>query len=110
MIAGRYTTGGELVMVGRTVPLTAAQSAELGAVLKPARRNHPWPEEISSPRWGGRDSHKPLTKVQPLLVIEVLADAAMQAGPWRHGLRFARIRADLQPEDVPTVPGAVADE
>ncbi|WP_272941260.1 hypothetical protein [Kribbella flavida] len=38
------------------MPLTAAQSAELGAVLRPARRGHPWPDEITSQRWGGKDS------------------------------------------------------
>ena len=108
VIAGRYTETGELVMVGRTVVLTAAQSAELGAVLKPARRDHPWLDEISSQRWGGRDARKPLTKVEPLVVIDVLADAAMQAGQWRHGLRYARHRPDLAPDDVPTFPAAAA--
>jgi hypothetical protein len=110
VIAGRYTETGELVMVGRTVVLTAAQSAGLGAVLRPARRGHPWPDEISSQRWGGRDARKPLTKVEPLAVIDVLADAAMQAGQWRHGLRYVRIRAELEPDDVPTLPGPAADE
>jgi hypothetical protein len=47
VIAGRYTATSGLVMVGRTVVLTAAQPAELGAVLKPARRDHPWPDEIN---------------------------------------------------------------
>jgi ATP-dependent DNA ligase len=103
VIAGRYR-GGDLVMVGRTVPLTAAQSAELGAVLRPARRGHPWPDEITSQRWGGKDSKKPLTKVQPTVVAEVLADAAMQAGQWRHGLRYSRYRADLVPGDVDELP------
>jgi hypothetical protein len=102
VIAGRYR-GDDLVVVGRTVPLNAAQSAELGAVLRPARRDHPWPDEISSQRWGGRDSSKPLRKVRPEVVVEVLADAAMQAGQWRHPLRFARHRAELGPEDVPTI-------
>jgi hypothetical protein len=102
VIAGRYRAG-ELVVVGRTVPLTAAQSAKLGAVLRPARRGHPWPDEITSQRWGAKDSKKPLTKVQPTVVAEVLADAAMQAGQWRHGLRYSRYRADLQPEDVPAI-------
>jgi hypothetical protein len=53
VIAGRHR-GGELVMVGRSVPLNARQSAELGAVLRPARRGHPWPDEITSYRWGGK--------------------------------------------------------
>ncbi len=100
VIAGRYR-GEELVMVGRTVPLTAVQSAELGAVLRPAGRGHPWPDEITSYRGGGKDSKKPLTKVRPERVIEVAADAAVQAGQWRHGLRYVRYRADLRPEDVP---------
>ncbi|WP_132298255.1 hypothetical protein [Kribbella sp. VKM Ac-2568] len=108
MIAGCYTDDGELVIVGRTVVLTAAQSAELGAVLKPARHGHPWPDGISSQRWGGRDARKPLTKVEPLVVIDVLADAAMQAGQWRHGLRYARHRPDLTPDDVPTLAAPAA--
>jgi ATP-dependent DNA ligase len=107
MIAGRYL-GDDVVVVGRTVPLTAAQSAELAAVLRPARGDHPWPDEISSQRWGGRDSKKPLTKTRPDVVVEVSADAAIQAGQWRHPLRYVRIRAELQPEDVPTLPGTAA--
>jgi ATP-dependent DNA ligase len=108
VIAGRYR-GDDLVVIGRTVLLTDEQSAQLGAVLRPAKHGHPWPDEITSQRWGGRDSKKPLTKVQPTVVVEVLADAAMQVGQWRHGLRYVRLRADLQPEDVPTLPDTGAD-
>ncbi|MEU4607302.1 hypothetical protein AB0F43_30320 [Kribbella sp. NPDC023972] len=54
VIAGRYAADGELVMVGRTVPLTAAQSAELGAVLRPGGSRHTWPDEITSYRGVGR--------------------------------------------------------
>ncbi|MEN3269992.1 MAG: hypothetical protein V7646_6886, partial [Pseudonocardia sp.] len=43
---------------------------------------------------------KPLTKVEPLVVAEVTADAAPQVGQWRHPLRLVRTRADLQPADV----------
>jgi ATP-dependent DNA ligase len=100
VIAGRYRDG-QLAVVGRTVPLSSAQSEELGALLRPARRGHPWPDEIASQRWGGRDAKKPLTKVQPTVVVEVLADAAHQAGMWRHGLRYVRPRLDLDPADVP---------
>ncbi|GAB2580482.1 hypothetical protein [Kribbella endophytica] len=108
VIAGRYRAG-ELLMVGRTVPLDNDQSRQLGAVLRAARRGHPWPDEIASVRWGGKDSKRPLTKVRPDVVVEVLADAAMQAGQWRHGLRYVRYRAELQSEDVPTLPGTAAD-
>jgi hypothetical protein len=100
VIAGLYR-GDNLVIVGRTVPLHPRQAAELGKLLQPAKPGHPWPSEISSQRWGGKDSKKPLTKVEPLVVAEVTADAALLAGQWTHPLRFVRIRADLLPEDVP---------
>jgi hypothetical protein len=102
VIAGRYR-GEQLLIVGRTAPLTAEQSAALGAVLRPAGGRHPWPDEITSYRWGGKDSKKPLTKVRPTVVVEVAADAALQAGQWRHVLRYIRHRPDLQPADVDTL-------
>jgi hypothetical protein len=37
------------------------------------------------------------------VVVEVAADTGQQAGVWRHALRYHRIRADLRPEDVPTL-------
>jgi ATP-dependent DNA ligase len=100
VIAGLYR-GEDLVMVGRTGPLSAEQSMALGAVLQPAGPGHPWPDEIRSYRWGGKDSKKPLTRVRPSVVAEVAADAALQAGQWRHPLRYLRYRLDLQPGDVP---------
>ena len=42
----------------------------------------------------------PLTRVGPLVVAEVTADAALQAGAWRDPLRYLRHRPDLQPADV----------
>ncbi|WP_433169927.1 ATP-dependent DNA ligase [Kribbella sp. CA-247076] len=98
---GAGDAGGELVVVGRTTVLTESQSRELAAVLTPAGPGHPWPDEITSYRWGGRDSKKPLTKVEPLVVAEVAADAATQAGQIRHAMRFVRTRPDLTPGDLP---------
>ncbi|HWD83249.1 MAG TPA: ATP-dependent DNA ligase [Kribbella sp.] len=109
VIAGLYSDsagskgGGGLVVVGRTTVLTGSQSRELAAVLTPAGPGHPWPDEITSYRWGGRDSKKPLTKVEPLVVAEVAADAATQAGQIRHAMRFVRLRPDLTPDDLPTL-------
>jgi hypothetical protein len=40
-----------------------------------------WPDEIAS-HWG-KSSKTPLIKVQPRLVVEVGADAALQAGQYR---------------------------
>jgi ATP-dependent DNA ligase len=105
VIAGLHNAAGELVIIGRTVPLKPAQSAQLAAVLTPADAQHPWPDEISSQRWGGRDAKKPLTKVEPTVIAEVTADAATQAGQVRHGMRFVRLRLDLHPDDLPRHPG-----
>jgi ATP-dependent DNA ligase len=104
VIAGLYTGDGKLVNIGRTVPLKPDQSAQLAAALTPAESDHPWPDEITSYRWAGADAKKPLVKVQPNVVIEVTADAATQAGQLRHGMRYVRVRADLNPNDLPPAP------
>ncbi|MCF6509303.1 ATP-dependent DNA ligase [Blastococcus sp. MG754426] len=102
LVAGRYRDG-ELVVVGRSSPLSPAQSAELAAVLRPAGPDHPWPERIGTGRFGGGRLAVPLTRVEPTAVVEVSADAALQAGVFRHPLRFVRVRPDLRPEDVPGI-------
>lgn len=99
VIAG-LRRGGELVVVGRTVPLTTAQSTDLGAVLTPASNDHPWPAQISSGRFGGR-STTPTTRVDPVVVAEVSADSARENDVWRHGLRYLRHRPDLTPAELP---------
>ena len=104
IVAGRYTHSGQLVIVGRSVPLSPAQSASLGAVLIPAGSGHPWPDTIISSRFGaGRDRVR-LTKVKPTIVAEFSADTARQAGVWRHGVRYLRYRPELRPDDIPTLP------
>ena len=103
LVAGRYRDG-ELVVVGRTSPLTPAQSAELAAVLTPAADDHPWPTRIGTGPFGGGRLSVALTRVEPTAVVEVSADAALQAGVFRHPLRFVRIRPDLHPGDLPPVP------
>jgi ATP-dependent DNA ligase len=103
LVAGRYRDG-ELVVVGRTSPLNAQQAAELAAVLRPAGASHPWPEQIGTGRFGGGKLSVALTRVEPTVVVEVSADAALQAGVFRHPLRYVRIRPDLRPEDVDPLP------
>jgi hypothetical protein len=46
----------------------------------------------------------PITKADPSVVVEVSADAALQAGVFRHPLRYVRLRPELQPGDVPPIP------
>jgi ATP-dependent DNA ligase len=102
LVAGRYRDG-ELVVVGRSTPLSPAQAAELGAVLTPAGPDHPWPERIGTGRFGGGRLSVPMTRVEPTVVVEVSADAALQAGVFRHPLRYVRLRPDLRPEDLPGI-------
>lgn len=102
LVAGRYRDG-ELVVVGRTSPLNPQQSAELAAVLAPPAGEHPWPDRIGTGRFGGGRLSVALTRVDPTVVVEVSADAALQAGVFRHPLRFVRVRADLHPEDLPPI-------
>jgi ATP-dependent DNA ligase len=102
LVAGRYRDG-ELVVVGRTSPLSPRQAAELAAVLTPAGDDHPWPDRIGTGRFGGGKLSVPLTRVTPSVVVEVSADAALQAGVFRHPLRFVRVRTDLQADDLPPI-------
>jgi ATP-dependent DNA ligase len=100
LVGGRYRDG-DLVVVGRTSPLSPDQAEELAAVLTPAGPDHPWPDRIGTGRFGGGRLSVPLTRVEPAVVVEVSADAALQAGVFRHPLRYVRVRPDLQPADLP---------
>ncbi|WP_432945756.1 ATP-dependent DNA ligase [Kribbella sp. CA-253562] len=100
LVVGRFR-GKEFEVIGRTVRLKADQAAAIAKLLKPAGARHPWPDQIST-HWG-TGSKTPIMKVQPKVVVEVAADAALQAGHYRHPLRLIRHRADLGPRDVETL-------
>jgi len=102
LVAGRHRDG-ELVVVGRTGPLSPAQAADLAGALMPAGPGHPWPERIGTGRFGGGRLSVELTRVEPVLVVEVAADAALHAGVFRHPLRYVRRRPDLRPPDLPPI-------
>jgi hypothetical protein len=53
-------------------------------VLTPAGPDHPWPDEVPSNRFGSSRAKVTLTKAESLIVAEVLADAALHAGAFRH--------------------------
>jgi ATP-dependent DNA ligase len=99
IVAGRVRDG-VLRIVGRSTPLSASQAGELAAALTPAAGDHPWPDEVSSTRFGSSRDKAALVKVEPLLVAEVLADTAWQAGAYRHPLRYLRLRRDLSVTDL----------
>ena len=97
LVAGRYRDG-ELVVVGRTSPLSPRAVRRAGRRrCSPAGDDHPWPDRIGTGRFGGGQLSVPLTRVDPAVVVEVSADAALQAGVFRHPLRFVRVRPDLDP-------------
>jgi ATP-dependent DNA ligase len=102
-VAGLRTSDGELVVVGRTTPLTDDQAGALAQLLAPPRAPHPWPDAIGAGHFGGSRKKVPITHVEPGVVVEVTADSALQAGRFRHPLRFVRPRLDLTEADLPTV-------
>ena len=104
IIAGLYAGDGQLVIAGRSVPLSTPQSRSLGAVLAPAGPDHPWPDTIIANRFGKSRDRTSITKVAPSVVAEVDADTARQGGVWRHPLRFKRSRPELHPADLLTLP------
>lgn len=91
---------GVLTIVGKSTPLSTSQARSLAAVLTPAGDDHPWPDEISSSRFGSSRAKLVLSKVKPVIVAEVLADSALQGGAFRHPVRFVRHRPDLTAEDL----------
>lgn len=99
IVVGRYTVDGVLRIVGRSIALTSQQAKELAAALTEVPGSgHPWPAEIGGGHFGG--GKVAITHVDPVLVVEVAADTALQAGRHRHALRLLRVRTDLAPEDV----------
>jgi ATP-dependent DNA ligase len=99
VVAGRLLDG-ELRIVGKTTPLSRSQSMELSTLLTPAEHDHPWPDEVSSTRFGSSRERLKLVKVEPVVVAEVMADTALQAGAYRHPLRYRRTRLDLASDDL----------
>lgn len=97
---GRYTSDtGEFRLFGRTVPLHASDAEKVAAAIRPAGPDHPWPDRLPGGWVGPREID--YVRVDPTIVVEVRVDTAAQAGRWRHGLRFLRLRPDLDPSAVP---------
>lgn len=103
VIAGLYQADGRLRMVGRSAVLTRGQAHTLARVLTAARADHPWPDSIAANLFGSGRDRVTLTRVEPVVVVEVAADAARQHGVWRHALRVLRLRADLTVAELPVL-------
>ncbi|MFC4052351.1 ATP-dependent DNA ligase [Actinomadura syzygii] len=104
LILGRYDADGRLRVVARTTPLSPAARVELAEVLRHADQDHPWPAELPAGFAGGPyGAHPPIryVRTEPEIVVEFSADAAVERGRWRHGVRFVRVRPDLAPGEAP---------
>ncbi|MEV6183362.1 ATP-dependent DNA ligase [Streptomyces sp. NPDC052015] len=99
LLLGRFDTAGHLHMVGTTTPLTRAAAIELGSVLQAAGPEHPWHGRRFS---GGWSATEPLAfqPVAPEFVAEIAADTAVDAGRYRHPVRYLRLRGDMAADDV----------
>jgi len=101
---------GELRIVGRSVPLKPAAAKLLGSRLQPPAGQHPWPQRVKSTamdRFNATREETELTLIEPI-VIEVSADTAWSGQSFRHPLRYLRYRPELDPDDVPPPPAALA--
>ena len=104
LVAGRYRDG-ELVVVGRTSPLSPAQSAELAAVLSPAD---------DGPSLARPDRHRRASAAgsSPSRSPGSTPASSSRSAPTRRcrpvssgiPLRFVRVRPDLEPGDLPPIP------
>ncbi|MEJ8632087.1 ATP-dependent DNA ligase [Streptomyces sp. MS2.AVA.5] len=99
LLLGRYTRAGRLRLVARTTPLPLALRNEIGPLLTPAGPSHPWWSMRLTVTWGNRELLA-FTCVKPELVVEFLADTAIDSGRWRHPVRTQRPRTDLGPADI----------
>lgn len=99
LLLGRYDAAGRLRLVARTAPLATAARREVGALLHPAGREHPWHGVTFSAGWGRGDLD--FTPVRPELVVEFLADTSIDDGRWRHPVRYLHVRDDLSPDQLP---------
>ena len=102
LLLARYDASGRLRLVARTTPLATTVRRSLGAQLRPAGPEHPWHGRSFSAGWG---THRELEyhPVHPDVVVEVLADTAIDEGRYRHPVQFLRTREDLVPAQLPLI-------
>ncbi|GAA1194960.1 hypothetical protein GCM10009608_32990 [Pseudonocardia alaniniphila] len=77
LVLGRYDKTGRLRVVGRTGTLPRDTRPALGALLRPAGQQHPWPAVLPPARFGDAAPVE-YTPVEPTLVVELAVDAAVE--------------------------------
>jgi ATP-dependent DNA ligase len=103
LVLGRRDQLGALRVAGRTSTIPRAQRAELGALLRPAGAEHPWPPVLVPSRFGAA-APVAYHRVRPDVVVELAVDSAVDVlrgrAVWRHPARMVRVRHDLWTADV----------
>lgn len=94
---------GELRIVGRSHALTTRAAQHLATQLQPPVGTHPWPSTVSPGAFdrfnsSGRDRVE-LTLIEPI-AAEVSTDLARAGHTFRHGVKFLRIRPDVDVESI----------
>src|SRR5690349_20424465 len=82
LLLGLPDDTGRLRVAGRTGPLTLPARRELGTLLVPPQRTHPWPERIPASRFGQLPGDLvDYTPAEPLLVVEGRRLRVLRAPP-----------------------------
>ncbi|WP_179202116.1 ATP-dependent DNA ligase [Streptomyces caniscabiei] len=100
LLLARADASGKLRLIARTTPLPTAVRRDLGTQLRPAGAAHPWHGRHFSAGWGNRGELE-FHPVHPEVVVEFLADTAVDRGRYRHPVRFLRVREDLSIDQLP---------
>lgn len=87
---GRYDDSGYLCLVARTAVLNTAVRRELGHRLVPSGSEYLWRGRYFGAGWGAGGELEFRT-VRPELVAGFVSDAAVDAGRYRHPVRFVRL-------------------
>lgn len=105
LILGRYD-GDQLVIIGRTTPISRGAARSLTPLLRAAGDDHPWPTVIRSGTYDrfGPKRETTVTLVEPL-TVEISADTAVVGGSIRHAARLVRARTEIDPHDITTSQG-----
>ncbi|MER7496425.1 ATP-dependent DNA ligase [Streptomyces pharetrae] len=100
LLLGRYDTDGRLRLVARTTPLRTADRREIADRISAGGPGHPWHGRRFSAGWSTRGELE-FHSVRPELVVEFIADTSVDAGRYRHPVRYLRLRDDLTPDQAP---------
>lgn len=100
LVLGHPTARGEWRASGLSQPVSTRIRAELAALLRP-EDEAPTPAQLPGVV-AGLPGGEPVVylPVRPEVVVEVVADMAVEFGRWRHRPTIARVRTDLTPADL----------